>query len=51
MLFNWMLCGILTAAGALPEDPKDQMYDTRTDARVDVLSDSPWFSIPYPGKP
>jgi nucleobase transporter 1/2 len=40
----WLFCLILTAAGAFDEDSK-----ARTDARSAVLSDSPWFRIPYPG--
>ncbi|CAB4006018.1 solute carrier family 23 member 2-like isoform X1 [Paramuricea clavata] len=41
----WLFCLILTAAGAFDEDSK-----ARTDARSAVLSDSPWFRIPYPGQ-
>ena len=44
-----MLCGILTVTGALTEDITDQEYNARTDARSDVITNSPWFNIPYPG--
>ena len=40
----WLFCLILTAAGAFDKDSK-----ARTDARSAVLSDSPWFRVPYPG--
>ena len=40
----WLFCLILTAAGVFNEGSK-----ARTDARSAVLSDSPWFRIPYPG--
>ena len=41
----WLFCLILTAAGAFDKDSK-----ARTDARSAVLSDSPWFRVPYPGQ-
>ena len=44
-----MLCGILTVTGALTADITDQEYNARTDARSDVITNSPWFNIPYPG--
>ena len=46
---NWLICGILTSAGVLSDDPSDPEYKTRTDARSDVIYDSPWFNFPYPG--
>lgn len=39
----WIICGILTATNVLP--PGDM---ARTDARIKVLTDAPWFRIPYP---
>ena len=44
-----MLCGILTVTGAFTADITDQEYNARTDARSDVIANSPWFNIPYPG--
>jgi solute carrier family 23 (nucleobase transporter), member 1 len=39
----WIICGILTATNVLqPGDP------ARTDARIKVLTDAPWFRVPYP---
>lgn len=39
----WIICGVLTATNVLvPGDP------ARTDARIRVLTDAPWFRIPYP---
>ena len=40
----WLFCLILTAAGVFSEGS-----EARTDARSAVLSDSPWFRVPYPG--
>ena len=50
ILINWLLCGILTATGALTDNPNHLEYKTRTDARSGVISDSPWFNLPYPGE-
>lgn len=41
----WLLCLILTAAGALPDDPTQVGYRARTDVKMDVLISSPWFVI------
>ena len=30
-------------------DPINMEYRSRTDARLDVIKDSPWFNFPYPG--
>ena len=49
MLVNWFLCGILTKFGVFTNDPTDQEYKSRTDVRMNVITDSPWFNLPYPG--
>ncbi|KAL7040040.1 hypothetical protein ACKWTF_000235 [Chironomus riparius] len=39
----WLVCGILTATDVFgPGNP------ARTDVRIKVLEDAPWFRIPYP---
>jgi len=39
----WLVCGILTATNVFqPGNP------ARTDVRIKVLEDSPWFRVPYP---
>lgn len=39
----WLVCGILTATNVFePGNP------ARTDVRIKVLEDAPWFRIPYP---
>ena len=50
VLVNWCICGVLTSTGMLTDDPENIQYETRTDARIKVIADSPWFNIPYPGK-
>ncbi|XP_053404669.1 solute carrier family 23 member 1-like isoform X2 [Mercenaria mercenaria] len=45
----WLLCYILTAAGALPDDEKMYGYNARTDLRLNVISEVPWVRFPYPG--
>ncbi|XP_071960653.1 solute carrier family 23 member 2-like [Antedon mediterranea] len=46
--FGWFVSFILTAAGALPETPDGYGYAARTDVRLSILSESPWFRVPYP---
>lgn len=41
----WGICAILTVTNVLEEG-----HPARTDARLSVLTDSPWFYIPYPGQ-
>ncbi|XP_069978161.1 solute carrier family 23 member 1 isoform X2 [Penaeus vannamei] len=45
ILISWGFCGILTASGALSENNK-----ARTDLTTDLLDNSPWFRVPYPGQ-
>ncbi|XP_063608140.1 solute carrier family 23 member 2-like [Penaeus indicus] len=45
ILISWGFCGILTASGVFPEESK-----ARTDLTTDLLNNSPWFRIPYPGQ-
>ena len=40
---SWVLSAILTAAGVAESDK------ARTDYRIDVLTNSDWFRVPYPG--
>jgi hypothetical protein len=44
IVFVWVLSAILTVTGALPE--KSAM---RTDVQYDLIENSPWFNVPYPG--
>lgn len=46
ILVGWLVCGIMTAAGAFEPD---DIY-ARTDSRLDVIRDAAWFKFPYPGK-
>ncbi|XP_014674568.1 PREDICTED: solute carrier family 23 member 2-like [Priapulus caudatus] len=44
----WLLCAILTASGALPDNPTAHGYWSRTDTKLEVLNTAPWFRFPYP---
>ena len=44
IIFVWVLSVILTATDALPSGSA-----MRTDVQYDVIENSPWFSVPYPG--
>lgn len=48
LISAWVICGILTAAGAFPEQGK-WGSDARTDTKIDVLEKALWFRFPYPG--
>ena len=50
MCGGWLLCLILTEAGALPDDPDEPQYAARTDSKLDVMSKSEWFFWPRPGE-
>jgi len=50
ILVSWIICAILTAAGAFPTNPSSPQYMARTDARIDVLKNAEWFRFPYPGQ-
>ncbi|KAG7198924.1 hypothetical protein KM043_015738 [Ampulex compressa] len=41
----WAICGILTVTEALPVG-----HPARSDSKLRILHDSPWFRIPYPGQ-
>ncbi|XP_071821467.1 solute carrier family 23 member 1-like [Apostichopus japonicus] len=47
---SWTFCIILTAAGAFPDDPTAYGYKARTDVYSDVIRDTPWLRVPYPGQ-
>lgn len=45
VMVMWGLCGLLTLTGHLPEE-----HPARTDFKIKIVEDSPWFRIPYPGQ-
>ncbi|XP_039270383.2 solute carrier family 23 member 1-like [Styela clava] len=45
---TWLLCYIITVAGGFPDDPTVPAYQARTDTKPGVVSNSPWFRLPYP---
>ncbi|XP_072722746.1 solute carrier family 23 member 1-like isoform X6 [Ciconia boyciana] len=47
---SWLLCYVLTVTDVLPADPTAYGHLARTDTRGDVLSQAPWFRLPYPGR-
>ena len=44
VVLAWILCVILTAAGAFKEG-----HPARTDKMASLLYEAPWFRVPYPG--
>ncbi|NXQ72777.1 S23A1 protein, partial [Quiscalus mexicanus] len=47
---SWLLCYVLTVTSVLPAAPSAYGHLARTDSRGDVLSQAPWFRLPYPGQ-
>jgi hypothetical protein len=45
IMIMWGVCGLLTLSGTLPIG-----HPARTDVKVRIIQDSPWFRFPYPGK-
>ncbi|XP_059051571.1 solute carrier family 23 member 2 [Achroia grisella] len=45
IMIMWVICGILTATDVFPHG-----HPVRTDLKVNIIEDAPWFRIPYPGQ-
>ncbi|XP_011140392.1 solute carrier family 23 member 1 [Harpegnathos saltator] len=45
IIVMWIICTILTITDALPVG-----HPARSDSKLKIISDSPWFRIPYPGQ-
>jgi len=50
IILGWILSLILTSAGVFSDDPKDDSYFARSDAKISSVNKSPWFRCPYPGQ-
>jgi len=48
IIVAWILCAILTASNAIPNDPVHWSYHARTDVKISVLHEANWFRFPYP---
>uniref|UniRef100_A0A8B9K6E4 Solute carrier family 23 member 1 n=1 Tax=Astyanax mexicanus TaxID=7994 RepID=A0A8B9K6E4_ASTMX len=48
IMLVWLVCYILTLTDVLPNDPSQYGYKARTDARGEIMSQAPWFRMPYP---
>uniref|UniRef100_A0A4W4H875 Solute carrier family 23 member 1 n=1 Tax=Electrophorus electricus TaxID=8005 RepID=A0A4W4H875_ELEEL len=48
IMLVWLVCYILTLTDVLPSDPAQYGYKARTDARGEIMSQAPWFRMPYP---
>lgn len=44
----WLLSYILTVTDTIPNNSTLPAYKARTDSRLDVVTDIPWFYFPYP---
>lgn len=41
----WALCAVLTFADVFPLE-----HPARTDVKLNIIEDAPWFRVPYPGE-
>ncbi|KAM8980375.1 solute carrier family 23 member 1 [Sarcophilus harrisii] len=47
---SWVISFVLTVTNVFPSAPSAYGYLARTDIKGSVLSQAPWFRIPYPGQ-
>ncbi|XP_052749636.1 solute carrier family 23 member 2 [Galleria mellonella] len=45
IVIMWIICGVLTATDVFPHG-----HPARTDLKVNIIEDAPWFRVPYPGQ-
>ncbi|XP_067657831.1 solute carrier family 23 member 2-like [Haliotis asinina] len=45
----WILCYVLTQTGVFPSNSTEPGFQARTDPRLHVVRDAPWFNFPHPG--
>ncbi|XP_032682024.1 solute carrier family 23 member 1 [Odontomachus brunneus] len=45
IIVMWIICAILTVTDTLPIG-----HPARSDSKLKIISDSPWFRVPYPGQ-
>ncbi|XP_020615395.1 solute carrier family 23 member 2-like isoform X2 [Orbicella faveolata] len=50
VVFAWIICATVTAAGGFTDNKNSTQYRARTDARIFVLTEAEWFRFPYPGQ-
>lgn len=50
LCISWLLCFVLTVTNTFPSAPTAYGYLARTDTKGNVLSQAPWFRLPYPGQ-
>ncbi|GFR88810.1 solute carrier family 23 member 2 [Elysia marginata] len=50
ILIGWAFSGVLTTVGFFTDDPTSNEFLARTDAKSSIISEAPFFDIPYPGK-
>ncbi|ESO98413.1 hypothetical protein LOTGIDRAFT_114480 [Lottia gigantea] len=50
IIILWIVAAILTITDTLSTDPESLEYKARTDSKLNIVSMTPWFSIPYPGQ-
>ena len=49
IMFTWAVSAVLTAAGVFSNDEDNVDYLARSDAKIAIISSSPWVQFTYPG--
>ena len=49
MMVMWILCAVLTVTDVIPDDKDHPYYYSRTDSKLNIITNTPWFQITYPG--
>nr|KAG5714313.1 hypothetical protein BaRGS_018530 [Batillaria attramentaria] len=50
LIVMWILCAVLTATNVFPDNPDHSLYFSRTDAKISIVQQSPWFQFTYPAQ-
>ena len=50
IIIGWLVSGLMTYFDVLSSDRDSVQFYARTDTQIHVITNSPWFSFPYPGQ-
>jgi nucleobase transporter 1/2 len=50
VIVGWLVSFLLTSVDVLSADKGDKQFYARTDMRLSIIEQAPWFAIPYPGE-
>ncbi|KAK7093749.1 solute carrier family 23 member 1-like [Littorina saxatilis] len=50
VVVGWLVSWLLTELDVLSAEPGNKQFYARTDTRLDIITQAPWFAVPYPGQ-